>query len=117
MKAILTDLIETIAARGAMVVAPDGFLVASDVREGVDADRLGALGATIVTQVSRSLAEGGLEPFTQVEVAAENGKVIVVKAGPTWLLVLLGARLEVGPGSIEIKSAAQRIAKAAELVA
>jgi hypothetical protein len=29
----------------------------------------------------------------------------------TYLLVLLGARLEIGPGSIEIQSAANRIAK------
>ena len=117
MRHILADLNETIAARGALVIAKDGFPIASDVREGVDVDRLSALGATIVTEIARCLDEAGLARFSQVEVAAESGKVILVEAGPTWLLVLLGARLEIGPGSIEIRSAAGRVAREAELAA
>ena len=116
MKAILAELNETITARGSIVVMRDGMLVASDVREGVDVDRLAALGAAIVTEVG---ADPGNErratSFTQIEIAAEHGKVILVEAGPTYLLVLLGARLEIGPGSIEIRSAANRVAREADL--
>jgi predicted regulator of Ras-like GTPase activity (Roadblock/LC7/MglB family) len=116
MKDLLRQLNETISARGSVVVAPDGMLVASDVREGVDLDRLAALGAAILKGIGESLKAAGLMAFSQVEVAAEQGKVILVEAGPTYLLVLLGARLEIGPGSIEIRSAAQRIARAAQFV-
>ena len=117
MKAILAELNETISARGSIVVMRDGMLVASDVREGVDVDRLAALGAAIVTEVGLTLGVTEEESFTQIEIAAEQGKVILVEAGPTYLLVLLGARLEIGPGSIEIRSAANRVAREADLAA
>lgn len=115
MKAILQELNETISARGSLVVARDGMLVADEAQEGVAVDRLAALGAAIVTEVGASLSSAGLPGFTHVEIAAEQGKVIVAEAGPTYLLVLVGARLEIGPGSIEIQSAASRLARAAGL--
>lgn len=115
MKALLRSLMETLSARGALIVAPDGMLIAAEVREGVDLDRLSALGASILTGIGTRLAAAGLPGFTQIEVAAEEGKVILLEAGPTYLLVLLGARLELGPGSLEIRSAAHRIAREATL--
>lgn len=115
MKTILQELNEAISARGALVVARDGMLVAADVRDGVDVERLAALGAALVTDVGTSLLATGLDGFTSVEVAAEQGKVVMAEAGPMYLLVLVGARLEIGPGSIEIQSAAQKLIRAADL--
>lgn len=117
MKDILAELNDTISGRGSVVLSKDGLLIASVVGEGIDVERLSALGAAVVREVGRSIRDAGLETFNQVEIAAEQGKVILVEAGPTYLLVLLGARLEIGPGSIEIKSAAHRVEREAELVA
>ncbi len=113
MKDILHQLNETISARGSLVVARDGMLVAADVMDGVDVERLSALGAALVTEVGASLKSAGLTEFSHVEVAAEHGKILLAEAGPTYLMVLVGARLEIGPGSIEIQSAANRLARAA----
>ncbi len=115
MKAILKELNETISSRGCLVVARDGMLVAAEVEPGTDLDRLSALGAAIVTEVGECLARTGMEGLSTLEIAAEHGKLILAEAGPTYLLVLLGARLEIGPGSIEIKSAAQRLTREAGL--
>lgn len=115
MKAILKELNETISSRGCLVVARDGMLVAAEVEPGTDLDRLSALGAAIVTEVGECLTRTGMEGFSTLEIAAEHGKLILAEAGPTYLLVLLGARLEIGPGSIEIKSAAQRLTREAGL--
>ena len=117
MRTILAELNDTISARGSVIVAPDGMLIESDVREGVNVDRLAALGAAILKEIGLSLDEAQLSAFSQIEIATEQGKVILVEAGPTYLLVLLGARLEIGPGSIEIRSAAHHIAREAELAA
>ena len=117
MKQILAELNETISGRGSIILSRDGLLIASDAQDDVDVERLSALGAAIVTEIGKSIQDAGLDGFSQVEVAAEQGKMVLVEAGPTYLLVLLGARLEIGPGSIEIRSAAQRVARAAELVA
>jgi len=117
MRDILRVLNDTITARGSIVLSEDGLLIASEVRDGVDVDRLSALGAAIVNEIGASLRQAGLRAFSQVEVAAEQGKVILVKAGPAYLLVLLGARIEVGPGSLEILSAASRVEREAELAA
>lgn len=115
MKAILQELNETISARGSLVVARDGMLVAAEVTEGVDVERLAALGASLVTDVGASLASSGIPGFSHVEIAAEHGKVVLAEAGTLYLLVLVGARLEIGPGSIEIQSAAKKLVRASDL--
>jgi len=115
VKTILRELNETISARGSLVVARDGMLVAAEVREGVDVERLSALGAALVTDVGASLRQAGVKEFTHIEVAAEHGKVVLAEAGPVYLMVLIGARLEIGHGSIEIQSAANRLVRTANL--
>ena len=114
MKHILEELNETLGARGSLIVSKDGLLIAAAVAH-VEVDRLAAMGAAILSDVRRSLAAAGMSEFTQCEVAAEQGKVILVAAGPTYLLVLVGARIEIGAGSMEISSAARQVARAAEL--
>lgn len=111
MRAVLAELNDATGARASLVVARDGMLVVADVREGIDLDRIAALGALLVTEVLAALDDNGLEGTAEVELAAERGKIVAVQAGPTYLIVLLGARLEIGPGSLEIRSAAARIAK------
>jgi predicted regulator of Ras-like GTPase activity (Roadblock/LC7/MglB family) len=116
VKAILEELISTLGARGSLVVSRDGLPIASVVGPDVHQDRLAALGAAILTDAARRLERAGVSDFSQCEIVADQGKVILVAAGPAYLLVLLGARRELGPGSVEIRSAARRIAKAAELL-
>jgi predicted regulator of Ras-like GTPase activity (Roadblock/LC7/MglB family) len=115
VKAILVELNDCIGARGSMVVSRDGLPIASVVGRDAQVERLAAMGAAILTDVRRSLAEAGMDDLAQCEVAAEQGKAILVAAGPAYLLVLVGPRMEVGPGSVEILSAARQIARAAEL--
>ena len=113
MKKILAELNETLGARGSLIVSRDGLLIAAVV-SGVPVERLAAMGAAILSDVKKSLEKAGMAEFTQCEVAAEQGKVLLVAAGPTYLLVLTGPRIEIGAGSMEIKSAARQVAKAAE---
>ena len=115
MKSILVELAAVLGARGAMVVSRDGLPVCSVVGPDAQVDRLAARGAAILSDVRRSLVAAGMAEFTQCEVAAEQGKVILVAAGPVYLLVLVGPRIEIGPGSVEIRSAARQVARAAEL--
>jgi len=115
VKLILADLNETLGAKGSLVVSRDGLLVAAEVRPEVHVDRLAAMGAAILADVRKNLASEGASEFAHCEVAAEQGKVVLVAAGPVYLLVLVGARIEIGPGSVEIRSAARHIAKAAQL--
>ena len=105
MKRILAELNAMLGARGSLIVSRDGLLIAADV----------AAGAVILSDVRRSLDVAGLKGFAQCEIAAEEGKAILVAAGPAFLLVLVGPRVELGPGSVEIRSAARRVARAAEL--
>ena len=107
MKAILEDLNQRLGARGSLVVTRDGLPVCAVLGTATPhdrLDRLAAMGAAILSDVRRSLAAAGLDEFTQCEVAAEQGKV-----------VLVGPRIEIGPGSVEIRSAARQIEKAAVL--
>jgi len=114
VKDLLASLNESLAARGSVVVAQDGMLIASDVSAGLDLDRLSAMGAAILQRIGASLPQGGLSALERVEVSTEQGKLVLVQAGALFLMVLLGARREVGPDSIEIRSAADRIARQTE---
>ena len=116
MKHILAELNETLGARGSLIVSKDGLLIAADVLPEVHVDRLAAMGAAILSDVRRSLAAAGMAEFTHCEVAAEQGKVVLVAAGPAYLLVLVGARIEIGPGTVEVRSAARHVEKAAQLL-
>jgi predicted regulator of Ras-like GTPase activity (Roadblock/LC7/MglB family) len=115
VKAILAALNETLGAKGSLIVSRDGLLIVAEVRPEVHVDRLAAMGAAILSDVRKSLATEGTTEFAHCEVAAEQGKVVLVAAGPVYLLVLVGARIEIGPGSVEIRSAARHVAKAAQL--
>lgn len=115
MKEILQSLNDAILCRGSILMTRDGMLIASALTEGLDTERMSAMGASIVNEIVAVLEAAGLPGLAQLEITTEQGKVVLVEAGPTFLLVLLGARREVGPGSIEIRSAAQRIARAARL--
>ena len=84
MKAILKDLNSTIASRGAVIVARDGMLIAADVQEGIDLERLSALGAAVLDEIGDALERAGYDGFTQIEIATEQGKVILVEAGATY---------------------------------
>jgi uncharacterized protein len=116
MKAILKSLNETLNARGSLIVSKDGLLIAAEVGPDAQVDRLAAMGAAILSDVRKSLADAGMSEFTQCEVAAEQGKVVLMAAGPAYLLVLTGPRIEMGPAIVEIRSAARQVAKAAEFV-
>jgi hypothetical protein len=115
VKHILEELNGRIGALGSMVVSSDGLLVAAVVGQETQLDRLAAMGAAILSDVRRTLAKAGMQDFTQCEVAAERGKVILVQAGKTYLLVLVGPRMQVGPGSVEILSAARQVDRAGGL--
>ena len=52
--------------------------------------------------------------FTPGAGAAAQGKVVLMVAGPAYLLVLTGPRIEMGPAIVEIRSAALQVARAAE---
>ena len=111
MHDILRDLVQTLSARAALTVAKDGMLVACHAAEGLDPERLGALGTGILRELTSALAAEGWDHCRQIEVAADRGRLVVVDAGPMYLLVLVGARLEIGADSIDIQRAAQRIVK------
>lgn len=115
MREIVIDLVDTLNARAALIVAKDGMVVACEAREGLNSERLAALSAAVITELTQALAREGMDGFTKIELAAERGKLIVVEAGPTYILVLVGARMEIGPDSIEILSAAHRVVKEAGL--
>ena len=78
-----------------------------------DGDTVGAgfLGEERTREIVRASGdEALLVLLADVSRRAEDG-LVVVDAGPMYLLVLVGARLEIGADSIDIQRAAQRIVK------
>jgi predicted regulator of Ras-like GTPase activity (Roadblock/LC7/MglB family) len=70
---------------------------------------VGALAASIVSTVDRSLEKLQSTPFRQVTIEAEKGKLFLTDVGIGVLVVTTEPDVNVGLVRLEIKNAQQRI--------
>lgn len=97
---------------GSLVASKDGFLIASDLPEGVEAEGMAAITATglsLSNCVARTAGEGD---FEEVVIRNEGGHVVIYAAGPSAALAVLAAPdVSVGRLHLEARPAARAIAR------
>jgi predicted regulator of Ras-like GTPase activity (Roadblock/LC7/MglB family) len=111
---ILQDLDASSAdIQAAAVISADGLMMASMLPQGLDEDRVGAMGAALLslgTRVARELDRGTPE---QVLVKGELGYVLMVQAGPDAVLtVLASSSAKLGLVFLDARRAALALAQA-----
>ncbi len=89
---MLADLNSSSAdIQASAVISADGLMMASLLPEGLDEDRVGAIGAALLSlgsRVARDLDRGTPE---QILVKGEDGYVLMVQAGPEAVLAVLAS--------------------------
>ena len=113
LRNILTQLNSTSAEiQASAVISTDGLMIASIIPQGLDPDRLGAMGAalqSIGTRVARELDRGTPE---QVLVKGEHGYVLMIQAGSDAVLtVIASASAKLGLIFLDAKRAATSVAQ------
>ena len=115
MRAILNQLNKTQGVRGSMIVNRDGIIVASDFSVEVDESAIGAVSSSILGALDAALKRVGLGKFQRFIIGGTENKVALIDAGPSLLLVLLNNDANLGLVNVELKDAAEAIAKKAQL--
>ncbi len=109
MYKILEELNKTTGINGSMVVGEDGIVIAADLNTQLQDEAVGALAASIVSTVKKSMERLSNEDLKQITVEAGKGKLFFTEVGIGILAVTTDSQVNVGLVRLEIKNAAEKI--------
>ena len=112
MHEILSELNKTTGITGSMVVGNDGIVIAADLQENLEDDTIGALAASITTNIHKSLERLQTSPLKQVTIEADDAKLFFTDAGMGILVVTTGKEVNIGLIRLEIKNAINKLKEA-----
>lgn len=105
VRRILGGLVRLKRAHGGLIVAPDGFLIAADLADGIEVEALAALTATLGRELE--MGAGRLErgAFATALISAEEGGILLGASPVGFLAVLVEPDADVGLIRAEMKRA------------
>ncbi|HOD65319.1 MAG TPA: roadblock/LC7 domain-containing protein [candidate division Zixibacteria bacterium] len=109
MYEILSELNKTSGVTGSMVVGSDGILIAADLDASFEGETVGALAASITSNIQKSLHRLDGHPLRQVTIESEEAKLFFTDAGLGILVVTTEKDVNVGLIRLEIKNAIERL--------
>ncbi|SYZ74025.1 conserved hypothetical protein [Candidatus Zixiibacteriota bacterium] len=109
MYQILEELNKTSGITGSMIVGNDGIVIAADLDTSFEEETVGALAASITTNIQKSLDRLQQTPLSQVTIEATTGKLFFTDAGIGILVVTAEKDVNIGLIRLEIKNAVSRI--------
>jgi predicted regulator of Ras-like GTPase activity (Roadblock/LC7/MglB family) len=115
MYQVLSDLNKTSGITGSMMVGGDGIVIAADLDDSFDGDTIGALAASITSNIQKSLDRLHTETLKQVTIEADNGKLFFADAGKGILVVTTEKQVNIGLIRLEMKNAIGKLQTATSL--
>jgi len=109
MYQILEDLNKTSGITGSMVVGNDGIVIAADLDTSQEDETVGALAASITSNIQKSMGRLQQSPLAQVTIEAESGKMFFSDAEIGLLVVTAESDVNIGLIRLEIKNAVNAI--------
>lgn len=92
-----------------MIVGKDGIVIASDLDTSFEEEAVGALAASITSNIQKSMDRLEQRPLNQVTIEAGSGKLFFSDAGIGLLVVTAESDVNIGLIRLEIKNAISRI--------
>ncbi|WP_227816256.1 roadblock/LC7 domain-containing protein [Nitrogeniibacter aestuarii] len=93
------------------VISSDGLVIATVLHDGVDADRFGAMCASLLALAERAAGEVGRGKLKQTLVEGEAGSMLLVQAGTDTVLALAARTTQnLGRVFLDARRAAAEIA-------
>jgi len=109
MHEVLSELNKTTGITGSMVVGNDGIVIASDLQENLEDETIGALAASITSNIHKSLQRLQTSPLKQVTIEADDAKLFFTDAGLGILVVTTEKEVNIGLIRLEIKNAISKL--------
>ena len=106
---VLSELNKTTGITGSMVVGNDGIVIAADLDESFEGETVGALAASITSNIQKSLDRLQTTPLKQVTIEADEGKLFFSDAGLGILVVTTEKSVNIGLIRLEIKNAISKL--------
>ncbi len=106
---ILGDLNKTSGIQGSMLVGNDGIIIAADLDQRLEDETVGALAASIVSNVSKAMERLKQHNPERITIEADEGKMFLNDAGMGILAVVTEPEVNVGMVRLEIKAAISKI--------
>jgi len=109
MYQVLSDLNKTPGVTGSMVVGSDGIVIAADLDTNFESETVGALAASITSNIQKSLDRLDTTPWSQVTIEADDAKLFFTDANLGILIVTTEKIVNVGLVRLEIKNAIDKL--------
>ena len=109
MYQVLEELNKTSGITGSMVVGNDGIVIASDMDTSLEDETVGALAASITTNIQKSLDRLQQTPLLQVTIEADSGKLFFTDAGIGVLVITAEKDVNIGLIRLEVKNAIDKL--------
>ncbi|KAA3630778.1 MAG: hypothetical protein DWP97_14575 [Calditrichaeota bacterium] len=106
---VLSELNKTTGITGSMVVGNDGIVIAADLDESFEGETIGALAASITSNIQKSLDKLQSTPLKQVTIEADEGKLFFSDAELGILVVTTEKAVNIGLIRLEIKNAISKL--------
>jgi predicted regulator of Ras-like GTPase activity (Roadblock/LC7/MglB family) len=106
---ILGDLNKTSGIKGSMLVGNDGMIIAADLDSRLEDETVGAMAASIVSNVTKALERLRQQNPDRITIEADAGKIFLNDAGVGILAVVTEPNVNVGLIRLEIKNAISRM--------
>ncbi len=106
---ILGELNKTSGIKGSMLVGADGIIIAADLDSNLEDETVGALAASIMSNVNKALERMKQHVPERITIEAEQGKIFLNDAGVGILAVVTEPNVNVGLIRLEIKNAIAQI--------
>jgi len=112
MYEVLSELNKTPGITGSMVVGNDGIVIAANLNTDLEGETVGALAASITTNIQKSLQRLEADPWAQVTIEADEGKLFFSDAKLGILVVTAEKAVNIGLVRLEIKNAIGKLTTA-----
>ncbi|MEW5993153.1 MAG: roadblock/LC7 domain-containing protein [Candidatus Zixiibacteriota bacterium] len=109
MYQVLSELNKTTGVTGSMVVGHDGIVIAADLAVNLDSDAVGALAASITSNIQKSLNRLETRPVRQVTIESEDAKLFFTYADMGLLVVTTERDVNVGLVRLEMRNALNKL--------
>lgn len=106
---VLSDLNKTSGIKGSMLVGSDGIIIAADLDTQYEDETVGAMSASIVSNVGKAMDRLKGEVPGQIMVEASHGKLFLADAGIGILTVITEKEVNIGLVRLEMRNAISRI--------
>lgn len=112
MYKILEELNKTSGVNGSMIVGQDGIVIAADMQTQLQDEEVGAMAASIVSTVQKSISRLSPNALKQIIVEASGEKLFLTDVGIGILAVTTDPQVNVGLIKLEIKNATEKLRSA-----